>query len=367
MGVAIWGAGWVAGAHARAYRAAGARLVAVGSRREESARALIAQQGLDQAGAVRVYTAYERLLADPEVQALSLCTPNGQHAREAVAAAQAGKHVLVEKPVATTPEDFDAVLQAVERAGVTAAACFIQRWNPLVNALRTMREQGDFGRIILAQADYWFGRQRPEWMRHAASAGSSFLVGAIHAVDSLRYILGEDVIEVQARAAETGNYYFYPPTVQALVRYGRRATTLADAAGVSSRAAPAIPAASAAPAAAGGGDLGAVGTISSSLVGHTGYVLNLELVGTEGSARNDQVYLQRIPNLAGWVTLPIPGPATGDVSQLPFPQLIDDFLRAIRERITPRASLPSTRNTHEVCFAVDRSLATGGAVMLPLT
>src|SRR5688572_8928138 len=108
-GIAIWGAGWVAGAHARGYAASGARIVAVGSRRAESAEALIREHRLDGA---RVYTDYAQLLADPAVTAVSLCTPNGQHAAEAILAARAGKHVLIEKPVATTPEDFEAVLAA---------------------------------------------------------------------------------------------------------------------------------------------------------------------------------------------------------------------------------------------------------------
>ncbi|MGH2370861.1 MAG: Gfo/Idh/MocA family protein, partial [Chloroflexota bacterium] len=301
---------------------------AVGSRREEGARALAAQHGLEGA---RFYTDFEHLLADPEVRVVSLCTPNGLHAREAIAAAQAGKHLLIEKPVATTPEDFRKVLAAVERAQVTAAACFIQRWSPLVNTLRTMREQGDFGQVFLANADYWFGRERPGWMRDPALAGSSFLVGAIHAVDSIRFIVGADVVEVEARSVEVGDYYHYPPAAVALVRYGN----------------------------------GALGTISSSLVGYTGYVLNLELVGTKGSARNDQVYVRRLPGLQGWVTLPVPGPASGDVSQLPFPELIADFLDAVRAGTTPRANLPSTANTHEVCFAVDRSLQARQPVTLP--
>jgi predicted dehydrogenase len=350
LGVAIWGAGWVAGAHARAYllaaqalaaggpgqtgeaegaRTPAVRLVAIGSRRETSARELAARLDLQD---VRYYTDYERLLADPDVAVVSICTPNGRHAQEAIAGAQARKHLLIEKPVATTPEDFKAVLAAVERAGVTAASCFIQRWNPLVSALRTMREQGDFGRIFLARADYWFGRERPGWMRDADLAGSSFLVGAIHAVDSIRYVLGADVVEVDARGLSVGDYYHYPPVAMALVRFSN----------------------------------GAIGTISSSLVGHTGYVLNLELVGTEGSARNHQVYVRRIPGLQGWITLPVPGPASGDVSQLPFPQLVEDFIRAIRAGLVPKANLPSVVNTHEVCFAVDQSIESGKPVALPL-
>ena len=325
MGVAIWGAGWVAGAHARAYLANGARIITIGGRKLESCQALATQHGLSDA---RLVTDFDALLTDPQVQAISLCTPNGLHAREAVQAAAAGKHLLIEKPVATTRADFEGVLAAVERAGVTAAACFIQRWNPLVNALRGMREQGDFGRVFMANADYWFGRERPGWMRDPALAGSSFLVGAIHAVDSLRYITGDDVAEVMARAVEVGDYYHYPPVAMAVVRFRS----------------------------------GAVGTISSSLVGHTGYVLNLEVVGTEGSARNDQVLLKRFAGQQSWMTLPIPGPGSGDVSQLPFPQLVEDFLASIRDGRPPRANLASCANTHATCFAVDESLRFGTAV-----
>jgi predicted dehydrogenase len=337
LGVAIWGAGWVAGAHVRGYQAyqppeggRPVRIAAVGSRRLEGARDLAARFGLVDA---KLYTDFDRLVADPAIEAVSLCTPNGLHADEAVAAAGAGKHLLIEKPVATTAPDLRRVLAAVEAAGVTAAACFIQRWNPLVGALRQLREQGDFGQIFLAGADYWFGRERPGWMRDPALAGSAFLIGAIHAVDSIRYITGEDVVEVEARAVQVGEYYGFPPAAVALVRYAN----------------------------------GAAGSVSSSLVGHTGYVLNLEVVGTAGSARNDQVYLRRLPETQGWVSLPVAGPATGDVTQLPFPNLVADFLGAIAGGAEPLTGLRSTVNTHDVCFAVDRSIAERRAVTLPLS
>src|SRR5262245_28639646 len=238
LGVAIWGAGWVAGAHVRGYQAyqpppggRPVRIAAVGSRRLEGARNLAANFGLVEA---KLYTDFAKLLADPAVEVVSLCTPNGLHAAEAVVAAGAGKHLLIEKPVATTAPDLRRVLAAVETAGVTAAACFIQRWNPPVGALRGVGEQGDFGQTFLAGADDGFGRERPGWMRDPALAGSTFLIGAIHAVDSIRYITGEDVVEVEARAVQVGDYYGFPPTAVALVRYAN----------------------------------GAIGTVSSSLVGH---------------------------------------------------------------------------------------------------
>src|SRR5205085_10640714 len=97
LGVAIQGAGNVSTEHIRAYqRNPYTEVVAIGSRREESARAKAAQMGLECA----IYTDYDSLLAHPGVDIVSICTPHDRHAVETVAAARAGKHILIEKPVA---------------------------------------------------------------------------------------------------------------------------------------------------------------------------------------------------------------------------------------------------------------------------
>src|SRR5437773_1315800 len=98
LGAAIFGAGWVAGEHAKAYQnCPRARLVAVGSRKEESARKCAAAAGVPEAF---ITTDYDALLKNPEVDVISLTTPPDLHPELTIKAAQAGKHVCIEKPIA---------------------------------------------------------------------------------------------------------------------------------------------------------------------------------------------------------------------------------------------------------------------------
>src|SRR5512138_2307760 len=113
LGVGIRGAGQVAYEHAKAIRNNPAlRLVAVCSRSPESARRLAAQ--LDPPA--QVYERYEDLLSDPAVDIASICMPNYLHAREAIQALEAGKHVVLEKPVATNAEELAALRDAARKA-----------------------------------------------------------------------------------------------------------------------------------------------------------------------------------------------------------------------------------------------------------
>src|SRR5437588_13087768 len=97
IGVAVHGAGWVSGEHIKAYQKnPNTRVVAVSSRKRESAEAVARECGLTD---VKIYTDYEALLADSNVQALSICTPPNLHPQETIMGAQAGKHMIIEKAV----------------------------------------------------------------------------------------------------------------------------------------------------------------------------------------------------------------------------------------------------------------------------
>jgi len=97
--------------HIRAYqRNPHTEVVAIGSRREEGARAKAAEMGLECA----LYTDYEALLAHPGVDIVSICTPHDRHALETIAAARAGKHILIEKPVAINSRDLREMADAVQ-------------------------------------------------------------------------------------------------------------------------------------------------------------------------------------------------------------------------------------------------------------
>src|SRR5919199_5681313 len=140
IGFGIVGAGMVTRYHAEAIaRTEGARLVAVcRSNPEQVAEA-------EERFGVPCELGYEALLARPDVDADCICTPSGLHASQAIAAARAGKHVLVEKPMALSLADADATIAAGREAGVVLQIAQQRRTDPLFRAIRDAVEAGGLG------------------------------------------------------------------------------------------------------------------------------------------------------------------------------------------------------------------------------
>jgi predicted dehydrogenase len=101
-------------------------------------------------GAERVYTDFRDLAADPGIDAVAVVTPDFAHRDPIVAAAEAGKHIITEKPLATTLEDAEAIAKAVRKAGITFMVDFHARWNPPLAIARQNITEGKLGRIISA-------------------------------------------------------------------------------------------------------------------------------------------------------------------------------------------------------------------------
>src|SRR5579884_989893 len=140
LGVAVWGTGWVAGEHLRAFtRNPHAEVVAVGSRTVDGARHKLAEVGLS-AGTVAVYDDLDALLANGRIQIVSVCTPNYLHADNVIRAARAGKHVVIEKPPAIDVKGLREMRDEVRAAGVRTIVSFVLRWNPLVRMVKSLRE-----------------------------------------------------------------------------------------------------------------------------------------------------------------------------------------------------------------------------------
>jgi UDP-N-acetylglucosamine 3-dehydrogenase len=140
----IGAAGAMGQVHTRTYRSLpAARLLGVC---DVDAATLAAAAGDAPVG--RRYQDYEALLADPEVEAVSVCTPDGQHVGPAVAAAQAGKHVLLEKPIATTLEDARTIVRACSAAGVVLLVGHVLRFDPRFVAAREALSAGELGDLL---------------------------------------------------------------------------------------------------------------------------------------------------------------------------------------------------------------------------
>ncbi len=337
IGVAVQGAGTVATEHLKAYlRNPHCRVVAIGSRTSDGATAKARQVGLDP-GQIGIYDDLVELLARPDVDALSICTPPSRHARETIATAQAGKHLLIEKPAATNPEDLRAMAAAVAEAGVRTVVSFVLRWNPLVQAARALVAEGMLGDLIYVQTDYW---HNPEQSGYPGAKGrlwratiDAILSGGSHAVDLARYLMDSDIVEVVALETTALEGLPQPANQIALVRFAN----------------------------------GKAGKVSACTEPWIPYQFNIDLLGSDGGLRDNRFYSRKLPGALDWATFPTVLPNSGLVGHHPFQQEIDHFVDCIREGVESHVSLRDAVNTHEACFAITRSGRAGGQpVTLPL-
>jgi predicted dehydrogenase len=142
-----------------------------------------------------VYTDYRAILDRPDIDLVSICLPSGLHARVGIEAAAAGKHVLVEKPIALTLEDADALIAACESAGVTLGVVLQNRFNPPMRDLRALVDSGALGRLYLGNATVrWYRPQEyyeDGWHGTWAMDGGALMNQSIHHIDALQWLMGD--------------------------------------------------------------------------------------------------------------------------------------------------------------------------------
>jgi predicted dehydrogenase len=188
--------------HIPALQAAGATLTAFWSRTTASAAAARAD-----AGTGEVVLEWAELLARPDVDAVVISTPNALHAPQALAAVEAGKHVLVEKPFSVDVASADEVLAAAAARGVVVMTAHNARFTPSIAAARHAVRQGDVGAVTAVRAVFCHGGPlawAPEatWFLDRDLAGGGALLDlGVHLVDAIRFVLDDDVSSVAATLA----------------------------------------------------------------------------------------------------------------------------------------------------------------------
>ena len=196
----IIGTGGISGAHFEGYKAAGIEVVAIADVNPEALQAR--QKEWDVA---KGYTSTEELLADPEVQAVSICTPNAYHHPATLAAAKAGVHILCEKPISLNLELAQEMIDAALEGGVVLQIGHHMRSNQASAKAKELIDSGALGRITsmrFRQAHDWGGEKtvKPSFGSLANSGGGTLLDNGCHMFDLARYF-GGDVEEVYARTA----------------------------------------------------------------------------------------------------------------------------------------------------------------------
>ncbi len=214
----VVGAGLIADFHARAIRdIPNAKFVACCDTNVPRAEALAAKYG------ARAYGSYEEMLKADDIDIVTIATPSGLHMEPTVAAAQAGKHVICEKPVEITLERIDKMIQAHEKAGTRLGGIFPYRFNDMMVPLREAIHSGRFGTITCASVyvpwwrtdayyqDSWHGTWKLD-------GGGALMNQSIHMIDMLCDLM-PPIESVQAYTATLGHKVEAEDTAAAAVRY----------------------------------------------------------------------------------------------------------------------------------------------------
>jgi 1,5-anhydro-D-fructose reductase (1,5-anhydro-D-mannitol-forming) len=276
-------------------------------------------------------TSLRELLANPDVDVVYIATPNAAHAAEVKAAATAGKHILCEKPLATSVEDAAAAVEACRHAGVKLGINFQTRhYQPSVE-IRQVVESGALGDILVAECVITPARGSFKgWRTDPALSGLGTLNNlGVHAFDLLRYLLGSEVVEATA-LLDVGRREELEILVLALLRFENG--TLAN-------------------------------VVVSQAIPH--FRANVALYGTEGKVVGHSVTR---PGVAGGeLTI-----ATGPEERVIVTNTVDGFERAIAAfqhavvaDLEPNASGIDGLRSVELTYALARSAREGRTVVLP--
>lgn len=198
VGFGIIGTGNIADLHARALEnTSNAYLVAVFDIVSAKAESFAKKYGC------KYYASLDEFLSDEQIEAVTITTPSGYHLDPALKAIEAGKHVLIEKPLEITPERCDAIIDASRKKGVKLSGIFQSRFHDAARLVKKAVEEKRFGRIVLADAYVKWYRSQEYYDSGAwrgtkeVDGGGALMNQGIHAVDLLLYLMG-DVVKVGA-------------------------------------------------------------------------------------------------------------------------------------------------------------------------
>jgi predicted dehydrogenase len=337
--VGLVGHGWAAGAHLAALaRIDDAEVVAVCTSRPDVDADRLAREHGRQIAVVRDL---DELLDRPDIDVIDICSRSDGHAAQAIAAARAGKHLIIEKPIALDVAELHALTDAVASSGVRTCVCFNIRFSPQYAATRSLLAGELIGPLHYAEVDYFHevgpSVRQYEWNRLRVGGGSSLLSVGCHSVDALLAFVGSPVEEVSSYATASDHPIFaryeYPTSSVTIVRFAN----------------------------------GAVGKVASVLDAWQPYYFRVHLVGTHGVILDGKLWSSRIDGLDPdrWTELGVRLESSADVVHHSYETQFRSFFDALAAgRDMPETSLPESARTFEVVFAADRSAALGRPVRL---
>ncbi|MCA9130045.1 MAG: Gfo/Idh/MocA family oxidoreductase [Planctomycetales bacterium] len=344
IGFGIVGCGMIANFHARAIAdLPDAKLVACFNRTAPKADKLVGEFG----GVA--YTDLDEMLAHPGLDVVTLCSPSGAHMEPCLAAARAGKHVIVEKPLDVTLQRCDAMIQACDSAGVKLATIFPSRFHRSSQLMKQAVESGRFGKLALGDAYVkWFrtqeyydsGAWRGTW---ELDGGGALMNQAIHSVDLLLWLMGPAIDVVANTATLAHERIEVEDVATASIRFAN----------------------------------GALGVIEATTAGFPGSLKKIEISGSQGTAileEEDIIKWEFAQSQAGDEQLRqemLGRTKTGGGAADPaaighhaHAKLFADFLESIRDDRPPAIDGREGRRSVELILAIYESARTGRRVAL---
>jgi UDP-N-acetyl-2-amino-2-deoxyglucuronate dehydrogenase len=323
--VGLVGGGGISETHARAALAAGLEVAAVQGVNAEKVRAICARHG------GRPCTDLDSLLQHRPLDLVAIGSPSALHAEQGIAAARAGLHVLVEKPIDVTTDKADALVGAAEAAGVTLGVFFQDRFKPDIVRLKDAVDAGILGKPILADARVpWY--RPPEYYSASRWRGTPSLDGggalinqAIHTLDVLIWVLG-DVARVRAKTATLLHRIDVEDCGAAILEFAS----------------------------------GVLGLFGFTTAAYPGYARRLSITGDRGTVaiEQDSIVAWDLRDTAGTpppasVATPSEAASSPVVSDVgPHAAVFADFVEAIRERRAPRCGGRDARRSVAVVQAI---------------
>lgn len=337
IGVGIIGTGWVAGAHIDTFRKVkGCEIVAVCGRSTEKAAAKLAAHNV--IGGTP-YDNVKEFLKHPGLDVVVICTPHPNHPDETVAAANAGKHIVIEKPLALDRAGLKKMRAAVAKAGVTTSVCFEVRWIGLFRNIKAMMDQNLIGNVFYGECSYfhgigpWYGQWA--WNIKKDIGGDALLTAGCHALDGLIHLMGSEVTEVSAFSNTSPNNplkYEYDPNSVAILKFKN----------------------------------GAIGKVATSIECRQPYLFPVLLQGDKGTIWNDQVATTDWPGVQKdkWAKIPAALPDSGDVNDHPYLGQMEHFVECLRAGKRPTNDLEACAHVHEVVFSIADAIKTGKVIKI---
>ena len=337
MRIGIIGTGAAAGSHIDNLKDVDdVQVVAVCSRKKDRAGQLMAEKGLEGTP----YGNLDRFLAHEGLDVVSICTPHPNHPAETIACARAGKHIIIEKPVALNRDDLKKMVAAVNKAGVHTSVCFELHWMGMFKNIQTIRKKGLLGDVYYGEASYFHGIGphigQYAWNIKKRMGGDAMLTAGCHALDILIWLMGSRVKEVAAMSntSPKNNWNFgYDPNTVSILKF----------------------------------ENGAMGKVGASVECRQPYHFPVLLMGDKGTIRDERFFSTEFPGQTDWAAMPADMPESGDVKDHPYRGQFAEFFHHIRRGKSPHNDLHAAAHVHEVMFAIQEAVRTRTTVKVRKT